>query len=208
MKKVRAVSAAAIVSMIATLCVVSAAALATSTRARGRPYTLRIYVSVKQDASGEQLRALLRPLQAASERLYHATGGMIYIGRVLLRDRRTDGELAFSYRFNRTPHGARNIPMGPAHWWDRTLMHEIGHLKLALWDEYRRKPTCPRCVMALNSYGFCHKGKHRGHTRWRPDCWTRLRQFYRRLPRYAQRARTRGEHAPPIRARIVNTGQK
>lgn len=173
-----------------------------------RPYALRLYVSVKEDATPKQLRALAKPLQAASERLFHATGGYIYLGRVLIRDRRKDGELAFSFRFRRTPHGARNIPMGPAHWWDRTIMHEIGHLKLALWDEYRYKPTCPQCVMALNSYGFCHKGKHRGHTRWRPSCWSRIRHFYRRLPRYKDRPSTSGKHAPKFHLRIINTGRK
>lgn len=171
-------------------------------------FPLTLYVSIKEDATSPQIRSLQLPLQQASERLFHASGGLFFIDKVTFRDRRTDGGLRFSFHFKGTPNGGTNIPMGPGHWWDRTIFHELGHLKLGLWDEYRYKPTCPRCVMALNSYRFCSHRTHRGHTTRRPACWTRLQQLFPGLPPYSKRPSTLGRHAPAIQFVVHNSGRR
>lgn len=171
-------------------------------------FPIKLYVSIKEDIRQKDFEPLKKPLQQTSEHLYHATGGYFYIKSVTFQDRRSDGHFRFSFKFRGIPHGGRNIPMGPQHWWDRTIMHEIGHMKLGLWDEYRYRPTCPKCVMALNGYNFCHDKNHRGHTKRRSSCWTRMRKLFPDLAPYDERPSTRGQHAPPIEFKVINRGRK
>jgi hypothetical protein len=145
---------------------------------------------VRDDATASQLSAIAQRIQQASNALWHATEGLMYLRNVNLKDQSTNGEVvldnlndpsadgSFAYTFQ-LGGGAWEIHLGGAYPM-QAFLHEIGHGEVlqdwTLPEEYDLAGSpCPVCAMDAYILGsgegktiYCHGGNC---TTTRNGCW-------------------------------------
>ncbi len=151
------------------------------------PLTLK--VGVKQQLKKQDVEKLAEQVKKMSSNLAKITGGTMYLESVTFDVGSTNGDFVYDKDFSGIPNGGTNIPFGPSHWHVGTLLHEFGHARLGLADEYDTSkygvPTddkcCDNCIMALKlKCGFCNKSNHKGR-RNEPGCQEILMKQYPQL---------------------------
>jgi hypothetical protein len=157
-------------------------------------------VGVVTDMSREEMETLSIMIKKTSRRLAETTGGMMYIREAIFTDNDPRGDMLYSPKQSRgvVPRNSNNFSFGPANWSVGTILHEFGHFKLGLDDEYdtsiygvepETNVFCNNCIMGLiKNAGWCDSSNHpEGCYGNYPGCReTLVRTFGRRCPQLAE----------------------
>lgn len=178
---------------------------------RSRLVGLDLTIASKEDCTRAQLDDLAGRTKEASWILFQITHGQIYIAKIAIADKTEEGEVFIPTLTGpvqpRTRVGERMTM--PFNYNPYLFIHEFGHLKFMLLDEYApmAKKPCSRCWMAngtelanARDFFLCDKTTHDGEG---PDCWSRILQMYPQL-RWEPHVKGKDYGKPPEAAVTFN----
>lgn len=157
--------------------------------------------AIKPDASKKKMKDLAGRIKESSKLLYELTYGQMVFRDIVIKDGTTDGDVYIphlsEYVGPRTGNGRTRIffDFSPA-----LLIHEFGHLKLGLPDEYKtkggdRKTLCDACIMGQmeDDLKFCDGDNH---TASGASCWDRMLKKFDKL-KYNEEIKKKDYDNPP-----------
>jgi len=157
-------------------------------------------VGIVTDMTREEIKKQAEMIKKVSRRLAETTGGLMYIKEAVFTDNSRTGDMLYDPNQGRSkvPGCGNNYSHGPGNWFVGCILHEFGHFKLGLADEYdtsiyggrpASKVFCENCIMALkHDKGWCSSLNHKkGCLGNAPGCQERLiAAFGKRCPLLSQ----------------------